>query len=203
MNLLLASDHGLFREGLARILYEKFYNCRIDQGRSWKQLHRSLSTDYYDLVFLDMSIIPKTTSWTNELSSIRKSKPNLPICLFSSSDIEASENAAFELGVEGYLPRNYDIKDMKKTVKGLVSGDIVFPRTQTDIKVAPDERCLTNRQLEIMSYVAAGSSNKLIACALGLSQATVKRHLSNIYKNLDVKNRLSAIHAYQRFGLCD
>lgn len=203
MNLLLASDHGLFREGLARILHEKLYNCRIDQGHNWKQLHRGISRGSYDLVFLDMSIIPEASFWTNELSSIRKVRPNLPICLFSSSDIETRKNVASELGVEGFLPRNFDIDNMTNTVKSLISGNIVFPRKSMNIKFSPDKRCLTNRQHEIMGYVAAGRSNRLIACDLGLSEATIKRHLSNIYKSLDVKNRLSAIHAYQRFGLCD
>lgn len=200
MNLLLANDNALFREGLARIIYESLDHCKINQAKNWKQLHEYVSENNYDLMFLDAEM-PGETSWVDELSLIRIIKPSLPICLSSSSGMNTNIEAAFELGIEGYLPRSFDIGDMEKTIKKLVSGDTVFPREKLQVKFTPTKLILTNRQLEIMNYVAAGNSSKLIARTLGLTEATVKRHLSNIYRALDVKNRLSAIRVCKRLGL--
>lgn len=198
MNLLLANEHQLFLESLTVVLQDCFDDSKVHPANSWSQVYELLGKKQIDIALLDFQI-PGDKSWIEELTTIRKMAPNLPICILSGADYGTNLYTAYRLGVSGYLNKNLGIEAFKKTINLIISGEISLPDELWGEKEKINDSPLTPRQMEVIGFIYSGNSNKEIAEKMQLSEATIKRHLSNIFNTLGVKNRLSALRASQQF----
>lgn len=206
MKILIVDDHTLFREGLHLILNALGEETLILEASNFEDAHRIIeSTSDMDLVLLDLNL-PGRNGF-KVLDTITEDCPALPVIIVSASndinDIQQSLNA----GAMGYIPKDTNSEIMLNAIKLVLSGGIYTPQ-QPVTNVATDTSAdissiLTPRQLEVLTLLAQGLSNKAIGQQMQLAEATIKMHISSIFKILDVNNRTQAAIAAGKYGLTD
>lgn len=213
MKILLADDHALVREGLKRILQQHYGDgCTIYEAdchsavMSQLTLHKDL-----DLILLDLSM-PGSVEF-NTLRAVRHSQPTTPAIVITASEEKHLITKVFSYGVMGYIPKATPHKVMISVIDLVMSGGIYAPPQFLNItqqrfpsseepEVEPDpEYELTDRQREILTYLAQGKTNKEIARILDLADTTVRTHLSSIFKILEVSNRTQASQKAKQLGI--
>lgn len=193
MNLLLADDHSLFRQGLSLILEKIFPFSQLHYSNCWIDVHQITAQQHFDLVLLDL-FMPRHHSWEQELKRLLVNNPNLIICIISASKETEDIQITFKLGVKGYICKTADAHELQWALLQIYAGKNYFPE-----QMWPNSHntnicnTLTLRQYDILKLVTQGYSNKLIANKLNITENTVKRHLYNIFQRLGVKNRTEAI----------
>lgn len=204
MRVLLADDHALFSVGLAMILDTVIFPaCEVVQVRSWTEAARSIRNDKFDLVLVDL-FMPGNGSWKDELAEIVLITKDTPVCVISSSSSQDNLHAVFELGARGFLHKSVHPEKMKEVLLKVLNGKIFFPKRidmPSTIGSVPNYSLVTARQQEILFLLAEGKGNQSIADLLNLQESTVKRHVYNICKLLEVRNRGEAVHIARQMGL--
>lgn len=198
MQLLIADDHALFREGLSMIIEGLFPNGCIHQNSSWEEAHQTIQLYQFDLVLLDI-FMPRQQSWEEELSSLVQQYPTLPICIISASSEKEHIQTVFNMGVKGYICKIAEVTEITTALLKISQGGNYFPPHISDDK--NQHYPLTLRQQEILNLMAIGKCNKLIARQLYLTENTVKRHIYNICQILNTHNRVEAIEIARKQGL--
>ena len=205
MKILLADDHTLFRESLEMVLKALFQDSSITSAKNWPETTALTDKCHYDLLLLDLFMSNADSDcWESSLRKVVDSK-NGAICIISASKNRAHIQNAFEIGAKGYICKTSSLKEMKQALLQLSEGKTYLPE-QVWLKESHPEgnnklKKLTWRQRETLELLIAGDSNKVIARKLGLAESTVKRHVSNLYIVLGVKNRASAIKISQQQDL--
>lgn len=205
MRLLLADDHALFSIGLAMILDTVvFPSSEVVQARSWTEASHFVGNDKFDLVLVDL-FMPGKNSWKEELRDIVSASGDTPVCVISASSSQDTVHAVFELGAQGFLHKSVHPDKMKEALITVLNGEIFFPK-RIDMPVIvgtslSQYSLVTARQQEILFLLAEGKSNQQIAGMFSLRESTVKRHVYNICKLLEVRNRGEAVHVARQMGL--
>lgn len=204
LELLIASQNSFYREGVSIVFQRIFDECRIVHAPTITNLEEQLFNSTINLVLID-GRISQGKELEDLLLDIHLTRPELPVCMLT--DFHSSKTqikSAFELGVKGYIHSDSTPDEIKKIITSIIAGRVAFPESIWALSNSPhveNKRILTARQTEIMEYIEDGNGNKAIANSLNLSVATVKRHISNIFKVLDVNNRVAAINTYQQLKL--
>jgi DNA-binding NarL/FixJ family response regulator len=134
------------------------------------------------------------------LHKVQRTHPELRLVVISEDDLE-SARVAFAAGAHAYCGRTASIHDLAAAIRQSFERSIHLRPLETE--AYPGFPYLTRREAEILGYVAEGRTNKQIARTLWLSLNTVKFHLSNIYRKLNVANRAHATHWAEQHGLLD
>lgn len=143
-----------------------------------------------------------------DLDLLREAAPRTPILVAADCDDEGRARALLRAGARGFLPTNLSLKVLLAALERVRAGGryvpliLAGPATVgdgSDLRAAPWSE-LTRRQREVLSLVSQGLSNKLIAAALTTSESTVKAHVKNIIKRLNVANRTQAALIAVRAG---
>ena len=211
MKILVADDHALFRAGL-RYLLERLddESPAITEAGSRADLSAKLQDENnYDLILIDL-LMPGMESFSR-VGQICKQAGASPVVVVSVCERAVDVHRAIKAGAAGYVPKSSNPDVMINALKLVLSGGIYIPpnvlslpgeREGLDNLVANTFRDdgatvsrLTARQREVMALLAQGKSNKEIAGDLGLAAGTVKIHISNIFKALNVRNRTQAVIA--------
>jgi DNA-binding NarL/FixJ family response regulator len=209
MKILVIDDHLIVREGLAALLMQAqpgtviVHACDAAEGLAKAEFESSL-----DAAFLDLNL-----SGASAMSAIREFTmrcPNLPVIILSSSESPADVRRALSLGALGYVPKSASPQTLISALKLVLSGNIYLPPLMLDDpapgaggRVVMDGGALTGRQVEVLSAICKGLSNKEIGRQLDLSEKTVKAHVSAIFRVLNVVNRTQAANAARASGLVD
>lgn len=195
MKLLLADDHALFRDGFSMIISSTVSGSEIIPANNWSEARILVKKQYFDIALLDL-FMPGTMPWQEELSAFISSVPHVPVCIVSSSNNQSHIKQAFKLGVKGYIRKTSDASEVKDALSRVINGERYVPSSEW--KSLPQATGtaslqLTQRQKEILMLVAEGDSNKQIGITLEITESTVKRHVYNLFKALDAKNRTEAV----------
>jgi DNA-binding NarL/FixJ family response regulator len=205
MRVLTVEDHGLFRQGLKQLLESLEANVEVLESASAESAREVLAreADTLDLVLLDLAL-PGARPF-ELLEEFRRVAPAVPLVVLSATEDRYEVERALGLGAQGYLFKSSSNEALLDGVGRVLAGEIVAPtrphgspRTQP-----PRDEPLTGRQRTVLGLLARGVSNKEIAEALGLTENTVKVHLANIYRALDVTTRTAAVRKAARLGLID
>jgi DNA-binding NarL/FixJ family response regulator len=203
MELLIADDHALLREGLVVALRASFPEARLVQVDTWAAVHQSIAARRFDLILLDI-FMPRRWAWQDELKRFLEAVPGTPVCILSASAEPAHIQAAADAGVRAYVVKTVEASALMDILRRVLAGEAVFPQPGRLAAAPPDPDpalCLTRRQREILPRLAAGASNRDMARALGLTEATVKRHVHNICRRLGASNRVEAVALARAAGL--
>jgi len=205
MKLLLADDHTLFREGFSMIISSTATESKISLAASWGEAQAMVKKQDFDIAFLDL-FMPGAKPWDEELSAFISSAPRVAVCIVSSSNNQSHVRQAFKLGAKGYIRKTSDVSEVRHALSRLISGDRYIP--SSNWRGMPQAQTsstasfkLTWRQREILMLITEGNSNKEIATILDITESTVKRHVYNLFKALDAKNRMSAMKIAKSRGL--
>jgi two-component system nitrate/nitrite response regulator NarL len=201
LNILLVDDHTLFREGLEGLLSRRNINilAAVGSGQEGLRLAAELKPD---VVLLDMRM-PEMDGM-EVLRKLRKSGFTNPVAMLTTSSDERDLVESLRSGAQGYLLKDMEPDQLVLALRDIVAGKtVVAPDlapvlarvVQGDsiepVKESPFAK-LTPRENEILSLLAEGQSNKVIARNLGISDGTVKLHVKSILRKLGVHSRVEA-----------
>lgn len=204
MKLLIVDDHAILREGLAAMLRQAGPDTEVllasesAEGLRMAEMHEDL-----DAVFLDLEM--PGSGGMSAIPEFGKRRPALPVIVLSSSEDPRDVRRALALGALGYIPKSSPPKALLSALQLVLSGNIYVPPLMlgpasaapraTGTNAARPIATLTERQLEVLRLLGRGLSNKEIGRDLGLSEKTVKAHVTAIFKTLNVVNRTQAASA--------
>ncbi|MGO9396504.1 MAG: response regulator [Xanthobacteraceae bacterium] len=203
-HLLIADDHPLFRGALREAVNGLFSRAEVAEAGSFEEvsdfLERNGGSDI-DLILLDLSM-PGVRGFSG-LMYLRAQYPSLPIVVVSANDDPAVIRRCMEFGASGFIPKTLGIEALRAAVARVLQGEVWTPpdvdlarpadaeTTATIAKLAT----LTPQQVRVLMMLSAGLLNKQIAYELGVSEATVKAHVSAILQKLGVESRTQAVIA--------
>jgi len=211
IRVLLADDHELFRQGVRRLLESAPDLEVVGEAATGQDTVRLVEELAPDIVLLDIAM--PALSGIEAARLIKTASPRTGIIMLT---VHADEEFLFEAikaGAMGYLLKDASAEELIRAIRVIHSGEGLlapsmaakvmreFARTREQHELAPMLTALTNREVEILQHVAAGLANKEIAARLGISERTVKNHLSNIMEKLHVNSRTQAAVYALRSGL--
>ena len=207
IKILLVDDHTLFRSGIKALLSRQNdfeIVAEAADGLSGIKLAAQLSPDIV-LLDLDMPVM----NGREALAQILNANPQQTVVMLTVSEDSDDLTECMRIGARGFLLKNINADFLLDSIRKAVDGDSVFSPEMTArlvqsliSPVSPTQNhnleCLTPRELEILGYLAAGHSNKIIARQLLLAESTIKVHVQNILRKLKLSSRVqAAVYAVQ------
>jgi len=216
MKILLIDDHRLVADAMAIMLQELDSEVDVTVCHTTQRALSLLDdANRFDLILTDM-FMPGIDG-LGLLHGLRSRKIDAPAVVISSTDDKRIVQAAMDQGAAGFIRKSLPGSEMLRALRTIVAGNVYYPDDITPtfrrasinaqepqpITEAGVEGQVTlgDRQSEVLGLMAAGNSNKQIAQLLGISEATVKYHTSQLFKLLGVKNRTSCIREGHRRNL--
>lgn len=197
MKILVIDDHALFREGLCYVLRKLGEHVSVFEASHYEHALQQISNNpEMDLVLLDLDLPGKDGFVV--LDALTINYPAMPVVILSASDHRRDIKHALGAGARGYILKNTTSSVMLNALRLILSGGVYVPSNTVDDSVSD----LTPRQLEVLDLLIEGYSNKLIASRLELAEATVKMHVTSIFKGLGVSNRTQAAMMAKELGVC-
>lgn len=195
MKILIIDSQFFVRAGLIQVLTSFSDELAIYEAPTFDIAQEYLNHQSdYNLIFLDMDIPDAEIRPT--LQTLKKMAPASHIVLFSWPRPLSEIRQALSNGVRSYLPKDATAEEAKQAVRILLQNDRYLPeesRLNDNLsRQGSAEHFLSPRQLEIMQLLAQGLSNKEIATILGITEGTIRVHLSAIFKAIKVSNRTEA-----------
>jgi DNA-binding NarL/FixJ family response regulator len=201
MKFLVVEDHALTREGL-RLALGAFGNdvtvldaASVDAALAAINRHPDI-----DLVLLDVSL--SDTDGFSLLQALKREQCTVPVIVISGTDERDVVLEALDLGALGFVPKSASVEVLLQAIRLVLAGGtyipqqaLAMPRRRQAEAAHPGRAIdgLTSRQRQILALMAQGKPNKLIADELGISEATVKSHVTEILRALGVTNRTQAV----------
>ncbi|MFM8702116.1 MAG: response regulator [Hyphomicrobiales bacterium] len=199
LRILIADDHPLFRTAIKSALFSLNRHIEFVEAGFFDELCEKLDQlQDLDLILLDLKI-PGVTDFSG-LFYIRTNFPHFPVVIISGNDDPATIRTALNIGASGFIPKSTDPETLEAALKSILNGHSWAPESTFFSEVdAPknDEivnkiKILTPQQMRVLMKLSQGLLNKQIAYELGVSEATIKAHVSAILKKLDVDSRTHA-----------
>ncbi|MBW2942014.1 response regulator [Zhongshania aquimaris] len=196
---IIADDHPLFRTALKTSLDQSFTNCVVDEAESLKDLQSLLaSAPDCDLILLDLHM-PDAQGFSS-LIHLQAQHPDIPVIIISGSESPEVMCRAIEHGAAGFLPKSSPASTITIAINAVLDGARWLPegvryqigQDSKEQKIAKDIASLTPQQFRVVTLLVQGLLNKQIAYELNVSEATVKAHITEIFRKLGVHSRTQA-----------
>lgn len=210
-SVLLVDDHGLVRHGLQLLIQETLPALRVQLADSLAQALAVLGTERrFDLVLLDLTL--GDIHGMAGLIRLREQHPYVPVVIVSAQDDRDTVLAALDAGAMGFISKSAAPAELRLALnRVLVERVIHLPQSVGEAIVQPaavgtrelselSALGLTERQIEVLSYVVRGLRNKEIARRLDRSEVMVKKHITAALQALGVSNRTKALVALSQRG---
>jgi DNA-binding NarL/FixJ family response regulator len=200
--IIIADDHPLFRDALRQAVASVMAGARIDQAGAFDELTSLLEQDSdVDMVLLDLSM-PGISGFSG-LIYLRAQYPAIPVVIVSASDDGSTIRRSLDFGASGFIPKRFGVETLRDAIVRVMAGDVwVPPDTDLSSTIDPDMTrlrdrlvTLTPQQVRVLMMLSEGLLNKQIAYELGVSEATIKAHVSAILQKLGVESRTQAVIA--------
>lgn len=198
--ILVADDHPLFREALKGAVGKLLPQARLVESVDAESLFASAEAHpEADLLLLDLNM-PGAHGFS-ALVHLRGVQPQLPIIVVSAREEPSVVRRALEHGAAGFIPKSSNTATIGIAIAAVLDGGHWAPPQSGDVRgVAPEEaaiaeriRDLTPQQFRVLGMLGSGLLNKQIAHAMGVSEATVKAHMTAILRKLGANNRTQAV----------
>ncbi|AMJ63265.1 response regulator [Bosea sp. PAMC 26642] len=205
--IVIADDHPLFRGALKQAVGTALEGADIREVGSLEALTEALSQGAdADLVLLDLTM-PGVQGFSG-LLFLRADHPEVPVIVVSANDDPAVIRRCIEFGALGFLPKTAEVEQMGEAIRAVLDGSVWTPpgvdlSSPVDAEVADMVRrlsTLTPQQVRVLMMLSEGLLNKQIAYELGVSEATVKAHVSAILTKLNVDSRTQAVIAASKIA---
>lgn len=202
IRLLIVDDHPVVRDGLRGLFSgDPEFEVVGEAGDGHQALAALAAGTTVDVVLLDLRM--PHMGGVDTIRRMRRDHPQVRILVLTTYDTDQDVVAAVEAGATGYLLKDAPRDDLLRAVRSTHAGDAVLaPRVASRLMGrvgAQPAAALSARELQVLRLVAGGGTNREIARALRLSEATVKTHLIHLYQKLGVRDRAAAVaEAYRR-----
>ena len=196
-DILIADDHPLFRDALQRAVLTAVPQARVHSADSVHAL-LGLIEQFPDAELLLLDLHMPGARGYSALVHIRGQYPGLPTMVVSGHEEAQVARRALAHGASAYVPKSTAGEDIVAAIRAVLDGDVWLPHALLggSDELRPDEAAaaariatLTPQQFRVMAMIAEGLLNKQIAWELGVSEATVKAHMTAIMRKLGVNNR--------------
>ncbi|WP_330443548.1 response regulator transcription factor [Flavobacterium sp. C4GT6] len=205
MNILIADDHSVVRQGVALILREAFKTIEIYHADSFQEVVVKLKKQSVNLLLLDINL-PGGNS-VGMISRVKDLQPATKILMFSAFDEEQYALRYLHAGVDGYLNKLSSEEKIIEAVTEILQGGRYFSNKVKErifenvINKVPDNPLdsLSNRELEIADLLARGEGNLEIANRLDIKMSTVSTYKSRIFDKLGITNVVSLVEKFKMY----
>jgi DNA-binding NarL/FixJ family response regulator len=202
IRILAVDDHQLLLEGIAAVLEGQEDMTLVGQASSGHEAIESFRRLRPDVTLMDLRM--PDMNGIDAIVAIRAEFPNARIVVLTTYAGDAHAAAALKAGAAGYMLKSLVRKELIDTIRAVHAGKRrVPPEIATEIAEHVADDALTEREVEVLSRVAAGKSNKLIAAELDLSEETVKTHMKSILPKLNAADRTQAVMIALKRGILD
>ncbi|MCQ4349086.1 response regulator transcription factor [Pseudomonas stutzeri] len=198
--ILIADDHPLFRSALQQALSMGLgAEAHLVEVASIAELEGRLNEKRdWDLVLLDLNM-PGAYGFSG-LVLLRGQYPHIPVVMVSAQEEAAVVQRSREFGASGFIPKSSPLESIQEAVRAVLDGDSWWPPQVEEAAALSDEvraaseglASLTPQQFRVLTMVCEGLLNKQIAYELSVSEATVKAHVTAIFRKLGVRTRTQA-----------
>lgn len=199
ITVMITDDHSLIREGLKNLLELDGDIKVIAEAENGIECLNKLDYCSPDVLLLDINM-PKMNG-LEVLEHIKERKINIKVLVLTVHNEVEYLMKAIDIGVNGYILKDSESSELKKAIVSVFCGETyiqpslipslnsrMIEKSKDDDKISS----LTNRELEVLKLLSIGMFNKEIAEQLSISERTVKNHVSNIFKKIDVTDRTQA-----------
>ena len=208
--IIIADDHPLFRDALTLSLKGAVPGVQIDEAGSFDELVAALADRREtDLVLLDLTM--PGIQGLSGLLFLRAEHPQIPVIVVSATEDPKTIRRCMDCGASGFVPKSVPDLRIREAIGAVLGGQLWVPdgfeaatgdaeTTEMIARIAT----LTPQQIRVLMMLDdEGISNKLIAHRFGVKEATIKAHVSEILKKLNVDNRTQASNAFKKVSSLD
>jgi DNA-binding NarL/FixJ family response regulator len=208
MNILIVDDHPLFRHALIQAVRYSFPQAQIHETAAVNEFYERLENGTEpDLVLLDLNL--PGASGFSALVHVRAQYPSIVVSAHEEASII---QRAIAHGAMGYIPKSAHPSHIGEAIRHVMEGEIWLPpnlpanisfdpRAADETALAERIQSLTPQQFRVLMMVAEGLLNKQIAYELDVSEATIKAHVTAIFRKLGVQNRTQAVLAISALNI--
>ena len=195
IRVLLIDDHPIVRKGIAGMLANTDEIEVAGEAANGREALEAIPRVQPDVLLVDLRM--PVMDGPTLIEHLRSTGNPIGILVLTTYDTDADILRATEAGANGYLLKDTSQADLIQAIKSTHAGDgwlapSITAKLMRSMR-SGDVAKLSSREMDVLSLVAKGNSNKEIAVALHVSQATVKTHLIHIFRKLDVSDRTAAV----------
>jgi DNA-binding NarL/FixJ family response regulator len=201
MKVMIVDDHPLMRVGIAAIINARADMTVVAQAGTGEQAVALFHRHKPDITLMDLRL-PGEMGGVEAIAAIRAKFPRARFIVVTTYDGDEDIHRALEAGAQGYVIKGMPYQTLVDALQKVHSGGRFLPPpvARALAQRLPDSD-LSSRELEVLHLLVSGNSNKDIAHLLGITEATVKSHVSTILMRLDVEDRTQAVVAALQRGL--
>jgi DNA-binding NarL/FixJ family response regulator len=207
IRLAVVDDHALFRRGLVSLLSDMgdFTVCaEASNGKDALPLIEELKPD---IILMDVNM--PVMDGVQSLEAVRKTRKDQKVIMLTISQNDDDLIRAISAGANGYILKNAEPEDLHNTIIEVMKGNSILSPEMTEkvfasLRSARQSRgqtILSDREVEVLDFMAKGLSTRQIAVSLFISENTVKTHIRHILEKLDANNRAQAVAKSRELGI--
>ncbi len=199
IKIMLADDHILMREGIRQLLeFDKTMEV-VDEANDGLECLEKLKNTEAEILLLDINMPMK--NGLEVLTEIKRSNIQIKVLILTVHNEIEYLLKAIDIGVDGYILKDSGSDELKKAINYIINGENyiqpnLIPLLNNKLVSMDNDKekiaALTKREVEVLISVANGMPNREIANSLNISERTVKNHITNIFKKIDVADRTQA-----------
>lgn len=207
--VIIADDHPLFRSALKETLSSLFPDCQIVQAKDIDSLQQEVEAHIdADLILLDLHM-PGAHGFSG-LIHLQAHHSEIPVAIISAHETPEIMRRALDHGAAGFLPKSSAIEEIADAINSILGGDTWTPpgvelpesgANSEEQELAEALALLTPQQFRVATMLAEGLLNKQIAYELNVTEATIKAHVTEIFRKLGVHSRTQAVLVLSRLGV--
>ncbi len=209
IDLLLVDDHAIVRQGLRAVLERENDLRVVAEASSAAEALAVVGRARPHVVLLDLKLSPGSDSEGIDLCGrLTREHPDVAVLVLTTLLEDHLVVDAIHNGAKGYVVKDVDTSELVRAIRAVRQGGSAFDARSAAAMVrrlnateTSDARRLTDRELQVLRMLAQGMSNRDIGAKLYISETTVKFHVGNVMRKLDVTRRAEAVYAASKLGL--
>lgn len=200
IRLLVADDHPIVRRGLVAVLDDQEDIEVVAQASNGREAIAQFRQHQPDVAILDLRM-PETKG-VEAISTIRREFPTACIIMFTIYDTDEDIYQGLRAGARAYLLKDTPLEEIMEVIRAVCEGNRYIPNPISKKYIAHSERPqLSERERQVLELLATGKNNKAIGEALGITEHTIRFHITNLITKLGASDRTDALVIAMRRGL--
>ena len=202
IRVLTVDDHSLIREGIAALIANQKDVRLVAEACDGREAIEQFRSHRPDITLMDLQM-PEMNG-IDALIAIRSEFPEAKIIVLTTYAGDALCKRAMRAGAQAYILKGNVRKDLLDTIRAVRAGKkFINPEVAAELATHAADDALSEREIEVLSLIAAGNSNKLIADQLAISEDTVKGHVRSILSKLGANDRTHAVTMALKRGIIE